>query len=123
MSLVTMIINFLISSQWKMGSLDGRRQMLRILRRRIFTEVKMSPSKTTLLNNAPLCNCRVRTCTNPAPTSGGTQCSGDASDSIPCGMGPCQVDGGWSTFAELPCSKTCGDGVILRLVILNKLLT
>jgi len=53
-----------------------------------------------------------RTCTNPAPSNGGSICTGDHTQSCntqDCsGNNPIPVDGGWTTWST--CSAPCGGG-------------
>jgi len=52
---------------------------------------------------------RQRSCTAPAPSGTGQDCSGPGHDSRPCNDHPC--DGQWSCWSEPgPCSVTCGLG-------------
>ncbi|XP_067656112.1 SCO-spondin-like isoform X2 [Haliotis asinina] len=56
---------------------------------------------------------RSRTCSNPAPSSGGQGCSEVLfqSTSRSCGFPDCPVDGGlsqWTQWNDPPCSVTCG---------------
>ena len=53
---------------------------------------------------------RTRTCTNPAPSGGGADCSGPASESISCSTAACPTDGYWSAWSDYSaCSVTaCG---------------
>lgn len=60
---------------------------------------------------------RSRSCTNPRPSNGGAECSGDAEESQRCNTDPCtvEVDGGWSNYSEWSdCNKECGGGYRLR---------
>lgn len=56
-----------------------------------------------------------RTCTSPAPTHGGRQCTGEAFKTSSCHNSPCPVDGGWSVWSKwTACNVTCGAGQKLR---------
>ncbi|XP_046353300.2 coadhesin-like isoform X1 [Haliotis rufescens] len=58
-----------------------------------------------------------RTCTNPSPANGGTECSGATYQlrSTSCNRTPCPIDGGWTVWSnwvdEGMCSATCGGGM------------
>ncbi|XP_071104590.1 SCO-spondin-like isoform X5 [Haliotis cracherodii] len=58
---------------------------------------------------------RTRTCTNPVPSGGGSQCAGNASvsQSVTCPDIICPVNGGWSEWsvASRICDATCGQSV------------
>ncbi|XP_032221483.2 adhesion G protein-coupled receptor B2 isoform X1 [Nematostella vectensis] len=52
---------------------------------------------------------RKRTCTNPPPSNGGLECSGNAEMQFYCTLGDCPVDGGWSAWSEWSkCPNQCG---------------
>ncbi|XP_071082134.1 coadhesin-like isoform X3 [Haliotis cracherodii] len=59
---------------------------------------------------------RTRSCTNPTPAYGGSQCAGEATDtySRDCNTHPCPIDGGWSDYSAWTdystCTTTCGGG-------------
>jgi len=56
-----------------------------------------------------------RSCTNPAPYNGGSDCQGAATkqEEIDCNTQPCPIDGGWSGFSQsavTSCTASCGSG-------------
>lgn len=55
---------------------------------------------------------RIRSCTNPAPSSGGAQCSGNKTETHECSLGPCPT---WSHWYDGKCSSTCGNGTMDRV--------
>jgi len=58
---------------------------------------------------------RVRFCNNPKPQFGGKPCNGSLFETKSCGVAPCPVNGGytsWSSFGS--CSKSCGGGSQIR---------
>ncbi|XP_066275664.1 coadhesin-like [Branchiostoma lanceolatum] len=59
---------------------------------------------------------RDRTCTNPAPAYGGTDCVGLTQERQDCDTEVfCPVDGGWSDWSPwAACSVTCGNGTETR---------
>ncbi|XP_076472736.1 SCO-spondin-like isoform X3 [Babylonia areolata] len=58
---------------------------------------------------------RTRQCDNPAPTNGGSPCSGSSTDNTECTAGsPCPVDGNWGSWVSGLCSVTCGRGMQTR---------
>ncbi|OXB56883.1 hypothetical protein ASZ78_013391 [Callipepla squamata] len=59
---------------------------------------------------------RTRTCSNPSAQHNGKACNGSAVDFIMCNVGPCPVDGEWSSWLPWgPCSESCGKGTQVRL--------
>jgi len=60
---------------------------------------------------------RTRTCTAPAPSNGGKDCSiyGPGSQSQKCGTIPCPINGGYTEWSPwTACSVTCGGGTVKR---------
>ncbi|XP_065915649.1 mucin-like protein [Dysidea avara] len=58
---------------------------------------------------------RFRTCTNPPPQHGGSDCEGEAVDSRPCYTHQCPIDGVWTEWSVWGgCSKSCGNGTHTR---------
>merc|ERR1719494_582971 len=56
---------------------------------------------------------RTRTCTNPAPAHGGSDCTklGSEKESQQCETQACPVNGGYSAWSDwTKCTKTCGGG-------------
>lgn len=54
---------------------------------------------------------KIRTCSNPAPVSGGRDCPGAMYESASCLLKECPVNGGWSLWTPFtPCTTTCGVG-------------
>ena len=54
---------------------------------------------------------QTRTCTNPEPQFGGTDCVGSPENIQECNEQACPIDGGWGDFTEFgECSETCGGG-------------
>ena len=54
---------------------------------------------------------RTRTCTNPVPAHGGTQCEGNSSETQNCNSHACPVAGEWTNWADwTECSADCGGG-------------
>ncbi|CAH3029090.1 unnamed protein product, partial [Porites evermanni] len=60
---------------------------------------------------------RSRTCTNPRPAYGGSQCFGTNVQSKRCALNPCPpVDGGYSKWSRWSrCSVTCNNGTRQRV--------
>lgn len=59
---------------------------------------------------------RSRKCDDPAPSKGGSDCSGPKEETQPClHLKPCPVDGGFSNWGEFEaCSVSCGTGHKVR---------
>ncbi|XP_078378151.1 SCO-spondin-like isoform X3 [Oculina patagonica] len=58
---------------------------------------------------------RYRTCTNPPPTHGGSQCVGHDRESYYCDRKACPVDGAWAQWGRWSrCSATCSGGIRRR---------
>ena len=59
---------------------------------------------------------KTRTCSNPAPQNGGSDCPGEDNLSEDCTLVQnCPIDGSWTEFGAFgPCSVTCGDGIQVR---------
>eukprot|EP00121_Abeoforma_whisleri_P015481 Awhi_evm1s14261 len=54
-------------------------------------------------------------CTNPEPQFGGDNCAGLSSDNTNCNLGPCPIDGDWTSWSQYSgCSVSCGDGTKSR---------
>ncbi|XP_052812379.1 thrombospondin-2-like [Mya arenaria] len=58
---------------------------------------------------------RTRTCTNPEPKNGGTDCVGSENEKKVCVRELCPVDGGWSVWNRWSaCSVSCDAGLATR---------
>ncbi|XP_078322967.1 coadhesin-like [Crassostrea virginica] len=58
---------------------------------------------------------RYRSCNNPAPSGGGSYCSGSSSSSTSCNTHYCPINGGYTSWTSWgSCSKTCGGGTKSR---------
>merc|ERR1712072_529015 len=60
---------------------------------------------------------RERTCTKPLPKGKGANCTvkGEASQSRPCKLRECKVDGGWTMWTKFSrCTTSCGGGIARR---------
>nr|XP_034327535.1 uncharacterized protein LOC105323126 [Crassostrea gigas] len=58
---------------------------------------------------------RSRSCNNPAPYGGGSDCVGSASSSTNCTLSPCPIDGGWTVWTSWDsCTVTCAGGTKTR---------
>ncbi|XP_071168590.1 uncharacterized protein [Mytilus edulis] len=63
---------------------------------------------------------RSRTCTDPTPAHGGSDCSGDGSETETCNTQVCVIDGGWGSWSAYgSCSVTCGGGKSSRSKVCN----
>ncbi|XP_078373577.1 properdin-like [Oculina patagonica] len=64
---------------------------------------------------------RRRSCNNPSPAHGGSNCIGVSMVTRMCNNGPCPVDGGWSSWNNWStCHKTCGGGSQFRYRSCNR---
>lgn len=58
---------------------------------------------------------RYRTCTDPPPSHGGKNCSGEGTLTRPCNEEPCPVNGNWTQWEDWrQCSVSCGGGTQSR---------
>ncbi|XP_074609303.1 uncharacterized protein LOC141863598 isoform X1 [Acropora palmata] len=58
---------------------------------------------------------RMRSCSNPPPSGGGSDCQGISTESRPCNTNDCPVNGIWSAWSAWgDCSLTCGNGTQTR---------
>lgn len=54
---------------------------------------------------------RTRNCTNPLPQHGGNYCQGRSTQSVPCLVRHCPINGNYTEWTEFTsCSLTCGGG-------------
>ncbi|XP_067023737.1 coadhesin-like [Acropora muricata] len=59
---------------------------------------------------------RMRSCSNPPPSEGGSDCGGISTESRPCNTKDCPVNGRWSAWSAWgDCSLTCGNGSQTRM--------
>ncbi|XP_078600508.1 coadhesin-like [Branchiostoma floridae x Branchiostoma japonicum] len=59
---------------------------------------------------------RARSCTNPAPVNGGSDCQGLGQETRQCNAAVlCPIDGGWGAWSNwTACDVTCGGGLMHR---------
>ncbi|XP_048746179.2 uncharacterized protein LOC125658800 [Ostrea edulis] len=58
---------------------------------------------------------RSRSCNNPAPTGGGSNCPGSSTSSATCTLSACPIDGNWGNWGSYgSCTKSCGGGTQSR---------
>ncbi|XP_015775790.1 PREDICTED: mucin-like protein [Acropora digitifera] len=58
----------------------------------------------------------MRSCSNPPPSEGGSDCGGIGTESRPCNTKDCPVNGRWSAWSAWgDCSLTCGNGSQTRM--------
>eukprot|EP00105_Crassostrea_gigas_P023961 XP_011444035.1 PREDICTED: SCO-spondin isoform X3 [Crassostrea gigas] len=54
---------------------------------------------------------RSRSCNNPAPAGGGSNCVGSSTSSATCTLSACPIDGNWASWGSYgACSVTCAGG-------------